>query len=487
MYKIRVASVENPNVYRVFSVFPNQTLFDLEYVITTGFEDLGDLDSVYEAKRKNGQLVNETIYTFPEDEGDLDTDDELLSDWLVVPGDELMYCEEDQVEITIQLEQIIDEQLPSEICLEGKGTLQKPNQKIDINEITMLLGLKEKMNDLDFSDFENMIDPDYETLLQLSDELNKMKPWQYFSNTDIIAFQLAESEETFFVAVMGAGGEEFGLMMYEDEFGYDLLEAVLLEKPLELDAHIGLSGFVVNFVDRTELEKADYQLIKDCGMTFRGKNKWIQFRSYNPGTFPTIPSFIEVEMLKELVQAMIQITEKRMQGWEYPAVPVRTYPAFNILEGDVMGQGYLLEVKPSSKGDLEIELTDIERAQYKRKQKAALPLEFDLFYLPYTMPSVEDEELLIYPVVCVAFDRTTGEAIYHDVLPFPKVAFTQQQMFWQLLKELPIRPSKVYVSKEIKEVLGQLAKLLGVELVQSELPNVQSFKEMIATVPPMDF
>lgn len=192
-------------------------------------------------------------------------------------------------------------------------------------------------------------------------------------------------------------------------------------------------------------------------------------------------------MLKELVQAMIQITKKRMHGWEYPAVPMRTYPAFNVSEGDVMGQGYLLEVEPSSNGALEIELTDIERAHYKRKQKVELHLEFDLFYLPYTMPSDEDEEQLIYPVVCVAFDRMTGEAIYHDVMPFPKLALTQQQLFWQLLKELPIRPSKVYVSKETKEVLGQLAKMLGVELVQSELPNVRSFKEMMASVPPMDF
>lgn len=54
MYQIRIASVKNPQVYRVFNVFPNQTLFDLEYVITSGFEELGESDSVYEAKRRNG-------------------------------------------------------------------------------------------------------------------------------------------------------------------------------------------------------------------------------------------------------------------------------------------------------------------------------------------------------------------------------------------------------------------------------------------------
>lgn len=35
MYQIHVESVKNPQVYRVFQVFPEQTIFDLEFVANT--------------------------------------------------------------------------------------------------------------------------------------------------------------------------------------------------------------------------------------------------------------------------------------------------------------------------------------------------------------------------------------------------------------------------------------------------------------------
>lgn len=487
MYQIHVESVKNPKVYRVYQVFSDQTLFDLEFVIASGFDEMDWLDSRYEAKRKGGQAVKDVIYMLPEDDGVLDGAEEILSDWLVQPGDELIYCADNKFEARITLEHVLKEHLPFELCLAGEGSLKSPRKKkVDLEEINLKLSLKQVMQDMDFNSIEKHMEPDYETLLQLSDTLNKMKPWTYFENADIIALDLEEYEEVFYVAVMGAGNEEFGLMIYDELYGYELLVNTLLGKPVTDETYFDLSGFTVNFVDRSELESKDYQLIKDCGMSFRGKNKWIQFRSYNPGTFPIVPTFTDVELLKAIVQAMIQVTEMRMQGWEYPTVPVHTYPAFKVDKHGDIGKAYTLEVDLPVKGAIEVEITDIERAQFKRKPKIALQLEYDMFYLPYTVPSPEDEEQLIYPVVCVAFDRATGEVLYNDIMPFPKIDFVQQQMFWKLLNEMPVRPSKVFVKKEAMDVLGQLAKLLGVELVRSELPNVRLFKEIMENTPPFE-
>lgn len=487
MYQIHVESVKNPKVYRVFQVFPEQTLFELEFVIASGFDELETLDSRFEVQLKNGQPVNETIYTFPEEEEDMDSEDELLNDWLVQPGDQLLYCAGNQFEAKVQLEKILDERFEFEVCIAGEGSLQSPHKKnVDLEELNLKLSLKQAMMDMVFEDIDKYMEPDYETLLQLSDTLNKMKPWTYFENEDIIALELEEYGEVFYVSIMGAANQEFGLMIYDEGYGYELLTDILLRNPLPDDFHLELSGFTVNFVDRAELEKADYKLIKDCGMTFRGKNKWIQFRSYDPGTFPTIPAFRDVELLKTIVQAIIQMTQKRMQGWYYPVVPVHTYPAVKVAQHGTISQEYLLEVNLPAKGEIEVEITDIERAQFKRKPKAALQLEFDLFYLPHAVPSEEEEERLIYPVVCIAFDRTTGEVVYNDIIPFPKVEFVQQRIFWQLLKEMPVRPNKVFVNKRTQEVLAPLAKWIGVELVMSELPNVRNFKEFMANTPLID-
>lgn len=487
MYQIYVESVKNPKVYRVYQVFPNQTLFDLEYVIAAGFDELGVLNSKYMVKRRNGIDANDVIYTFPEGDRALDTNEELLCDWLVQPGDELLYCAENKFEAKIKLEEILEERLQFDVCIAGEGSLQSPRKKkVDLENLNLKLSLKSVMQEMSFNDIDKLLEPDYKTLLQLSDTFNKMKPWTYFDNEDIIALELEEYDEVVYVAVMGAAGEQFGLMIYEEQFGYKLLSDTLSGKPLAEDIHIDLSGFTVNFVDRAELQKTDYQLIKDCGMSFRGKNKWIQFRSYNPGTFPTVPAFSDVEKLKAIVQAMIQVTEKRMQGWKYPVVPMHTYPAFKVPKNAMIGDEFRLEVDIPSKGAMEIEITDIERAQFKRKRKVALQLEYDLFYLPHVVPSPEDEERLIYPIMCVAFDRLTGEALYNDIVPLPKVDYIQQQMFWKFMDELPVRPSKVFVKKEAMEVLAQVAKLLGVELVMSELPNVRNFKEMMANTPPIE-
>lgn len=487
MYQIYVESVKNPQVYRVFQVFPEQTLFDLEFVIAAGFDELDTLDSRFEVQLKNGQPINKIIYTFPEEDKDLNSGEELLEEWLVQPGDQLLYCAKNKFEAKVRLEKILEERLEFEVCIAGQGSLQSPRKKnVDLEELNLNLSLKQVMMDLAFEEIDNYMDPDYETLLQLSNAFNKMKPWTFFNNEDIIAIELEKYEEVFYVSVMGAAHQEFGLMIYDEENGYELLADILYGKQLAEDFHLDLSGLTVNFVDRAELEQEDYQLIKDCGMTFRGKNKWIQFRSYEPGVFPRIPAFSDVELLKTIVQAMIQVTQKRMQGWHYPVVPMHTYPAFKISEFGTISQEYIMEVNPPAKGEIEIEITDIERAQFKRKPKVALQLEFDLFYLPHVVPSDEDENRLIYPVVCVAFDRTTGEALSHDILPFPKFEFIQQQMFWGLLKEMPVRPNKVYVNKGTKEVLAQLAKSIGVELVMSELPNVQNFKKFMANTPPID-
>ena len=92
MYQIHVESAKNPNVYRVYQVFSNQTLFDLEFVIASGFNELGVLNSKYEVKRRSGVAAKDVIYTFPEDDRALDTNEELLCDWLVQLGKKKMYC-----------------------------------------------------------------------------------------------------------------------------------------------------------------------------------------------------------------------------------------------------------------------------------------------------------------------------------------------------------------------------------------------------------
>ncbi|MEX3747321.1 hypothetical protein AB1300_19615 [Lysinibacillus xylanilyticus] len=68
-------------------------------------------------------------------------------------------------------------------------------------------------------------------------------------------------------------------MIFDMENGYDSLAKILFEKNISSDFSYSLNALTVNFVDSEELDPEDYQLIKDCGMSYRGKKNWIQFRS----------------------------------------------------------------------------------------------------------------------------------------------------------------------------------------------------------------
>lgn len=488
MLQIHVESTKNPAIYRKFQVDSEQTLFELEYVIAAGFDALNLSKIKFMAKRRNGQDgQSATLMLMPENDEHYDTDEEILSDWLVQHGDEILFLADDMYELKIQLEQVLDEEVEfdQDICMEGQGNLlTNRKKKIDVDEINMKLSLKEAFDELKLEALDNMLEPDYAMLLELSSELNKMKPWQYFENREIIALELEEYDETVFVGIMGAGGQEFGLMIYDEDIGYTALSTILEGSPVTEDVRLNLGALVVNFVDRTELDAIDYQLTKDFGFSFRGKKNWMQFRSYLPATHPELPVFSEVEIMKLVISAMQKITKLCKQGWVYPVIEKpHAYPAFKVAEDGEIGDLYLLELEIPNKGDIEIDINDLERMQFKRKPKSALQLEFDLVYLPYTVEG-EDGGRSIYPLMCVVMDRTTGEVFANEFMPVPKFPIIEQQMFWQLLSEMPVKPSKMFVTKNTKEHLAKLAKLLGVELVVSELPNIGEFKEFIINTPP---
>lgn len=474
MLQIHVESTKNPKIYRKLRIDEGQTLFQLDYILVVVF-DLFELDEYRYLLPFNEELRAVDV---------TEVGEEPIAKWLAEVGDELLFRAGETYEVRAVVELVTDEALELDECLEGDGNiLTNRKKKVKLEEVNAALALKSVLttNPLELDD---MLEPDFETLLQLSSELNKLKPWNYFANEQIFAITPEDFDETFFISVMGAGQEEFGVLMFDADLGYASLKDILSQRELTEDFHLNFSALSVNFVDRQELEDEDYLLVKDYGFNFRGKKNWPQFRSYFAGNVPDVPTYSEVEVMKVLLTGIIGVTQLAKAGQRYPELEPAVYPAFYI---DALGQvtkPYILEVNDKKKGTIEIEINDLERVQFKRKQKVQLQVEFEMFYLPYPVNDEEDGGRPYFPVVCVVMDRMTGEAMMHDILPFPKVSFTQQQTFWRLMIDFPVRPEKVFVTKEMKEVLTPLAKVLGVELVTSELPNIQEFKEFMLNMPP---
>ncbi|QPQ29405.1 DUF7309 domain-containing protein [Lysinibacillus sp. JNUCC 51] len=482
MIQLHIESKKKPEIYRKLLLPMNSSFSLLDESILLSF-DLDGADYFdFEMVKKNGRVSKQKICFLPKNAADLDTDEELVEEWFIKSGDEaIAHVINRSHSFTIRLDSYVELPMNSEIpiCIAGEGNIHTGKMdKIDLEEINeWIRGYGEVDHLLESQD------PDFLTLLELSNDLKKLKPWQYFRDDEVVAIHFEDVDYKVLVSVMGAGGEEFGLMIFDMELGYNSLEKFLFEKNLPSDFFYGLNALTVNFVDREELDTADYLLIKDNGLSYRGKKNWIQFRSYLEGTHPERTNHSEVELLIDVVSRMINITEARKDGWEYPQVAAHQYPTFKVqMDGDLQ-EIYLLQINmPKPTYECYEEISMFEKAKYKKKPKSALQLEYDLFYMPFGVES-EETNRTVYPISGMLVERGSNLVIEHELLPMPKTPPIAQGLLWAFLQGLEVRPSKIFVSKELRPMLQPLAKVLGVELVESELPGIREVRDFMKTMP----
>ncbi|WP_223556536.1 plasmid pRiA4b ORF-3 family protein [Lysinibacillus sphaericus] len=482
MIQLHIESKKKPEIYRKLLLPKNSSFSMLDEMILLSFDLDGSDYFNFEMVKKDGRVSKEKICFLPKNDTDFDTDEELVDEWLRKSGDEaIAHVIDNSESFTIRFES--NEELPmnteTPICIAGAGNIHTGKlDKINLEEINELIREDEEANSL----LENL-EPDYLTLLELTNDLKKLKPWQYLRDDEVVVIHFADIDYKVLVSVMGAGGEEFGLMIFDIENGYDSLAKIFFEKNISSDFSYSLNALTVNFVDREELDPADYLLIKDCGLSYRGKKNWIQFRSYQEGTHPERPNYLEVELLIDVVSRMINITEARKDGWEYPQVAAHQYPTFKVQMDGELQEIYILQINiPKPTYECYEEISMFEKAQYKKKPKSALQLEYDVFYMPFGVET-ELTNRTVYPIVGMLVERGSNLVIGHEMFPMPKTPPIAQSILWAYLQSLEVRPSKIFVSKEVKPMLQPLAKIVGVELVESELPGIREVREFMKAMP----
>lgn len=478
MIQLHIESQKNPEIYRKLLLPKNSSFSLLDEMILLSF-DLDGADYFnFEMVKKDGRVCKEKICFLPKNDMDFDTDEELVDEWLRKSGDEaIAHIIDNSESFVIRLEN--NEDLPTNsetlLCIAGAGNIHTGNMdKIDLEEINERIREDDEANSL----LENL-EPDYLTLLELTNYLKKLKPWQYFRDDEVVGIHFADVDYKVLVSVMGAGGEEFGLMIFDTELGYPSLANILYEKNLSSDFSYGLNALTVNFVDREELDQADYLLIKDNGLSFRGKKNWIQFRSYLEGTHPERPDYLEVVLLIDVISRMINITEARKDGWEYPQLAAHQYPMFKVQMDGELQEIYILQINmPKPTFECYEEISMFEKVKYKKKPKSALQVEYDVFYMPFGVES-EETSRTVYPLAGMLVERGSNLIIEHELFPMPKTPPIAQGVLWAFLQGLEVRPSKIFVSKELRPMLQPLAKIVGVELVESELPSIREVREFM--------
>ncbi|MBO0992223.1 plasmid pRiA4b ORF-3 family protein [Bacillus sp. SD088] len=494
-----------PPIWRRLQVESNMTFLDFHQVLQLAFEWEDYHLHTYRMTKSNGKSI-EPLEIGPEDEYGLfspsyDEAEIVLADFFKKEKDRAVYTYDfgDDWNHEIILEKVLapEKGVAYPFCVKAmREAPEEDSRGMYVDDVSP----EETMTTDDLTDYvnealasfyleQNKPDFDWTRLLLAAKEFNKLAPWTIVEGDDIYIITDPLTKDQVFCSVLGNAHELYGLAIYIGKEGFESLLQILnqgAESAFELSQK--QRAVLVSFVNRNELEKADYELIKEADVSFRGKNQWPEFRSYQPGFFPWMIDHEEARLLLLALEQLPYLVEdikkqhprleETAQGAWLARIPKENsqgeirwtseYVTSSIFNWDVTSE----EEYPSYLSELEIK----RLSKYKQDQGT---VEFDFF--PVNMPIQEQEgERPYFPNLSVAIDQDSGMVLFQEMQAGGNRVQQCQQAFLKFLQNRNAVPNKIFVSETIYEMLLPLKFLYASNLIESEeLSSVEEFKRML--------
>lgn len=159
----------------------------------------------------------------------------------------------------------------------------------------------------------------WKVLYEAATRIKELKPWEKFWDMDLIGIRNGE-EDTVFFSILGRGGECYGIAVYEGYEGLNSFLMLTMQQSMNLAPEYAMfnqRNLTCYWGNRDELTDKQRKIIKDLGYTYRGKNQWLYFLSFEPGYYPYNMDEEEVlrmsEYLQDLELALRHYDEVNMQ------------------------------------------------------------------------------------------------------------------------------------------------------------------------------
>ena len=148
----------------------------------------------------------------------------------------------------------------------------------------------------------------------------KREAWNYYWDNDIFEVPLTDGRASH-CSIFGKAGELFGLCVYVGDSGLDSLKrmhyhhlaGISPESAWKCQECIGLF-----WGDRDEVAEEQYSIIKQLGLKFRGRGKWIYTEVYHKNYAPACPSDEEAVILKETLEKLLPMLDLATPDWNKP-------------------------------------------------------------------------------------------------------------------------------------------------------------------------
>ena len=147
----------------------------------------------------------------------------------------------------------------------------------------------------------------WKVLYETATRIKELKPWKKFWDMDLIGISRGDEEDTVFYSILGRGGACYGIAVYEGYEGLNSFLMLTMQQSMNLTSEYVMynqKNLTCYWGNREELTDKQRKVIKELGYTFRGKNQWLYFLSFEPGYYPYNMDKEEVLRMSEYLQGL---------------------------------------------------------------------------------------------------------------------------------------------------------------------------------------
>lgn len=145
----------------------------------------------------------------------------------------------------------------------------------------------------------------WKILYESATRIKELKPWENFWDLDLIGVIKDDDEDSVFYSVLGRGGDCYGIAVYEGFEGLNSFLMLMMQQSMNLSTQYAMfnqKNLTCYWGNRDELTDKQRKIIKELGYTYRGKNQWLYFLSFEPGYYPYNMDADEVVRMTEHMQ-----------------------------------------------------------------------------------------------------------------------------------------------------------------------------------------
>lgn len=132
-------------------------------------------------------------------------------------------------------------------------------------------------------------------------------PWEWLTDGEIAGVRDPLTGETAWCAALGAGGEIFGLLAHRGAEGFHVHDRTQKDLFEADEALFAQKALLVDFTDRSGLDRRELARLRALGLSFRGPAAWPRVESHEPGWAPAPPDLHGVRLLTHALEQALDV------------------------------------------------------------------------------------------------------------------------------------------------------------------------------------